>query len=169
MSIYNYLVKFDVENNWRKETWINWSTGKEITNEKEINKLDSWFTHCSAFVSAVCFKLNVPMLIPPTTRTEGLANKQYKWLNDNGEKNNWKKITENEISSYVNDHLIIATCYCKESPNCGHIAIVVDIVNDDIYVCQAGKINSSYLKISEAFFHPELIEYWLYTKKIENI
>jgi hypothetical protein len=171
MSVYEFLLTLDVENNWKQEKWVDWLSGKEIVNENNINKLDSWYTHCSAFLSAVCFKLNIPMLIPPEVRTEGLANKQCKWLNENGEKNNWTKITKEEIQNYCNDHIVVACQYSKDFPNCGHVAICVNVSNDEIYVCQAGKINSSHIKISDAFCHPERIEYWLYckhNKKIEN-
>lgn len=168
MNLKCFLTSLDVENKWKQEQSINWLTGETITDITKINQLDSWFTHCSSFVSSVCNQLNIPILMPPEFRTEGLANKQCKWLNTQGYKHGWLQISLHDIKKYVDaNYFIIACQYCENDSNCGHVAIVVDISDDVPYVCQAGKKNSSYMCLYDAFCCPEQVQYWLYEKQLQ--
>lgn len=169
MNLKKFLLELDVENKWKQECSVDWLTGETITDQLKINCLDSWFTHCSSFLSAVCFKLNIPFLIPPEVRTEGLANKQCKWLNEKGNKYGWLFVTQDQLVNYINENYFIVACqYCISDPNCGHVAIIVDHVDNNIFVCQAGKINSSYMNICDAFCCLDQIQYWVYTNKNLN-
>ena len=163
-----FLSSLNVENKWKQEQSIDWLTGDIITDITKINKLDSWFTHCSSFVSSVCYQLHIPFLIPPEFRTEGLANKQCKWLNTKGFEYGWVQILDIDIKKYVNKNYFIIACkYCENDPNHGHIAIVINIINNIVYVCQAGKKNSSYISLYDAFCYPKQVQYWLYNKQIQ--
>lgn len=168
MHLKKFLVSLDVKNKWKKECFVDWLSGEPIDDISKINYFDSWLTHCSSFLSSVCFKLDVPFLIPPKVRTEGLANKQYMWLSEHGIKYGWLKISKDNIKNYINENYLIIACqYSTYDPNCGHVAIVIDYIDDDIYVCQAGKINSSYIKLCDAFCDQNKVEYWIYNKKIK--
>lgn len=168
MNLKKFLLELDVENKWKQECSVDWLTGETLTDVSKINPLDSWFTHCSSFLSAVCVKLNIHFLTPPEARTEGLANKQCIWLNTYGIKYCWIQISKCDINTYINDNYLIIACqHCISDPNCGHIAIVVDYIDDNVYVCQAGKKNSSYINLCDAFCYPTQVNYWLYNKKLE--
>jgi hypothetical protein len=109
-------------------------------------------------------------LTPPSVRTEGLANKQCYWLNTKGSKNNWILVTKDQLVNYINDNYLIVACqHCESDPNCGHVAIIIDYIEDQVFVCQAGKINSSRLSLCDAFHCEEKIQYWVYNIKIEQL
>lgn len=168
MNLKNFLLELDVENKWKQECFVDWLSGETINDISKINYLDSYFTHCSAFLSAVCFRLHIPFLIPPEVRTEGLANKQCNWLNKKGNEYGWLLTARDQLVNYVNNNYFIVACqYCTSDPNCGHVAVIVDCVDNDIFVCQAGKINSSYMNICDAFCCPDKVQYWIYNKKFE--
>lgn len=144
-------MDLDVENNWLQDRYVDWLTGKSVENGE---RNDSFHTHCSSFVKAVCHKLNVPMLGPPEVRTEGLANKECKWLSENGELFGWKKIEYNDIIKCSNDGNLIVVCYYNsEELTCGHVAIIMPThsCSDKIYVCHAGLTNHSCAEIKKIF------------------
>jgi hypothetical protein len=172
-----YLFSLDVEHNWLQNQHVNWLSGKTI-NSSMIDPLDSFYTHCSSFVSSVCYQLNIPFLIPNTelgVRTEGLANKQHLWLKEYGNKNGWTEINKDNVMSEANmGYIIIATYHNYHNCNCGHIAIICphkrskqfeqseQLEKEEIKICQAGMTNSSCMNISDAFTHHNNITYWIY-------
>ena len=64
-----FLEKQDVENRWMQNSYVNWLTGLPACIPDPD---DSFETHCSAFVSSVCYQLGVPMLIPPYVKLKAL-------------------------------------------------------------------------------------------------
>jgi hypothetical protein len=134
----NILNSLDVENFWLQNRFIDWYSGKEINSEeKKIcknNNYNSYYTHCSSFVKSVCFRNNIEMYGPPDIETEGLANKQYDWLELHGKKYGWIKI--NNIKNIQYDceiqaqkkanlgYLVLMLFKNKNDQNKGHIAVV---------------------------------------------
>jgi hypothetical protein len=166
-----YLFSLDVEHNWLQNQYVDWLTGtKKIIDFSIPDNLDSFYTHCSSFVSSVCYQLHVPFLIPNThIKTEGFANKQCIWLHDYGNANSWIQIHKNNVMHEANKgYLIVATYYNLNDCNCGHIAIVCPCEQSnqseqsEICVCQAGLTNSSCMNILKAFTHHDDVIYWKY-------
>ena len=160
-SLKLFFILSDVENKWKQNQYVNWLTGEETLEE---NKLDSFSTHCSAFVSSICYKLNIPMLSPPHVGTEGLANKQYEWMCEIGTKHGWKEINKNVAQKTANKGIIVFIGYYHPDDNTkGHVAFVSP--NKDlnkIKICQAGLINSSCTDIENGFSNHKMCRFWKY-------
>lgn len=164
-----FLENQNVETKWKQNNYIDWLSGDTIIKEL-ANPKDSFNTHCSAFVASICKQLNINILGPPDVRTEGLANLQYDWLNNNNIENGWNNIdnavaTANAVAApvaaqiYANNGYLVLMCYKNEiNPNGGHIACVKphmidtnEVLNQGPQLCQAGKINSSSISASLTF------------------
>lgn len=162
LDLANFYDSFDVENKWTRNKYVNWISGK-ISKEKNIK--NSYATHCSSFVACVAYNLNLPFLYPDNDNdigTEGLANKQFDWLEKNGLFNLWIKLKsplEAQISANCG-YFVIAVYKNVKDLNCGHIAIIRPYYNDaysmekqvDKFgprICQAGFINSSSINAVE--------------------
>ena len=149
----NFLMSLDVENNWLQNQYIDWESGKRMPDGYE-NKNDSYHTHCSSFVKAVCYKLNISMIGPPYIQTEGLANKQCIWLAQFGHLFGWQEILYNEIFDHSKMGNLIVVCYYNNDEDaCGHVAIIMPThaCNDNIYICHAGLENYSCKEINYVF------------------
>ena len=164
LKLANFINSLDVENKWKKNQYIDWYSGETINT---INKLNSYYSHCSSYVASICKRLNIPIHGPEfNIPTEGLANKQYLWLLENGESYGWYKINknnqiENEINAQLmanNGYLVIVCHYHLINKNKGHIAIVKpseidthDIIKYGCMIAQSGKINSSNMYLINGF------------------
>lgn len=146
-------MSLDVEHNWLQNQYVDWLTGKRMPDNYE-NKNDSFLTHCSSFVKAVCYKLNIPMMGPPYVGTEGLANKQCVWLAQFGYLFDWEEIDHFNVSKHANDGNLVVVCYYNADEfTCGHVAIVMPThsLDEKIYVCHAGLHNYVCTEIKTVF------------------
>ena len=166
-----FLNSLDVENKWKKKSYIDWLTGLSIT--KNINYKDSFHTHCSAFITAICTKLEIFIIGPPQIRTEGLANVQYDWLAAVGKEHGWVSVKSKQEAQIIANHgFLVLMCY-KDNNNYkrGHIACVTPyettlekIDSEGIMLCHAGLNNSSKV-LSNEIFKNKTCKYWCHKIK----
>lgn len=175
LDLLKFYDSFDVEHRWPKNKYVSWISGKETKN---MNYDDSHFIHCSAFVSSVSKKLNVPLLRPPKVRTEGLANKQYDWLEFKGRKYGWVKLESGYDAQMCSNmgYFVIGAYKHFTDPNEGHIGIVRPYECDENHInkygpkiCQAGFINSSSIDARDAFDDRLQYIYWGHKCKYSSI
>jgi hypothetical protein len=169
LDLAKFYDSFDVENEWQQNRYISWKSGREI---KEKNENNSYKTHCSAFVSAVSSRLGIPLLRPPQVSTEGLANKQFDWLENNGIDNLWIKLKSPlDAQETANcGYFVIAVYKNHNNSNGGHIAIVRPYqseqnINKHVShygprICQAGFINSSSIDAIQVFENISDYVFW---------
>jgi hypothetical protein len=150
------LDRMDVKNHWKANIQVYWKTGRPSGKEKGPR------THCSAFVSAACLKLGVPMLNPPPQTL--LANRQQTWLLDEGKKKGWKQIKDGlTAQELANQGTIVVASY--RNPNAkkpGHIAMIRpeevspgSIAKKGPRICQAGGTNYNSTDLATGFAnHP---------------
>lgn len=176
MNLSIFLLSLDVENKWKCNTWIDWLTGLATDVADPLN---SYYTHCSSFVSSVCYQLNVPMLIPNIMLkigSEGLANKQYKWLETEGIAKGWvlmQSALEAQLEANKNN-LVIACYHNNKNQNEGHVAIVCpfsrftqeDINKYGVRICQSGWINTTSSDAVNLFYYDDLKNYVYYSHKL---
>jgi hypothetical protein len=182
IKLYTFFTNLDVKHLWQQNCHVDWLTGVALSKSKPDNSTDSYYTHCSAFAASVCARLNVPMIGPPSVRTEGLANLQSIWLSENGLKNGWNNIDSvNDAQSKANEgNLVIVAYYDNLNYSNGHVAFIAPSfdINDitKIYLCQAGKINMSCEEAPEWFnfdeytcwYHPLSDENFEYVNECNN-
>jgi hypothetical protein len=145
-----FYDSFNVEKMWKKNSYIDWMTGLSTT---EQNFNNSYKTHCSSFVASVASHLNIPFLFPSNDiGTEGLANKQYDWLEEHGKNNFWFRAETSYDAHILANHgyFVVAVYKNINDINNGHIVIIRPHKSDKKIierngpkVCQAGNINSS--------------------------
>lgn len=171
-KLQTFLVGLDVEYKWKQNCFVDWLTGKPSL---DFNPLNSYYTHCSSFVSSVCHQLSVPMLTPPAAFTEGLANKQYIWLETNGIENGWVKLlSPDDAQLSANGGKLVIACFHNDySPNEGHIAVVFpiekstsDIKTYGVQICQAGWINTTSSHSRDVFCLNHIDKYKYYSHQV---
>jgi hypothetical protein len=113
------LDSLKVEDHWQAGEHItNWRTGE--ADDKEGGPR----THCSLFVAAVCWKLELPMLNPPPQTL--LANRQQDWLLKEGKEKGWKRVKDAvKAQRLANQGVLVLASYKNGNPKkAGHIAVV---------------------------------------------
>ena len=151
----------DVEGHWPAGLHVHWETGvPDGKPEVSVGK----HTHCSAFVAAAAKSFGIYILRPPEHAQILLANAQYDWLANEGEKQGWRPIrTDAEAQTYANrGFLVVATYKNHHDDKPGHIAIVrpsnkseAAIRNEGPQVTQAGGTNYKSTSLRQGFAgHP---------------
>jgi hypothetical protein len=147
----------DVENRWLAGQKINWRTGRAGGAPGERNPR----THCSAFVAAVCRRLDVPMLEPPPRMY--LSNRQHDWLRGRGQALGWRQVGAVRAQELANQgYLVVASWKNREKDRyhrgAGHIAVVrpqlediARIQNRGPQITQAGRRNYRTTSVAVGF------------------
>ena len=151
----------DVENRWPAGTHVHWETGVP-DGKPEVSA--GKHTHCSAFVAAAAKRFGIYILRPPEHAQILLANAQYDWLANEGEKQGWRPVhTDAEAQSYANrGFFVVATYKNHHDDKPGHIAIVRPSNKSDAairvegpQVTQAGGTNYKSTSLRQGFAgHP---------------
>ncbi len=151
----------DVENHWPVGMHVHWETGVP-DGKPEVSA--GKHTHCSAFVAAAAKSFGIYILRPPEHAQILLANAQYDWLANEGEKQGWRPVrTDVEAQNYANrGFLVVATYKNHHDDKPGHIAIVrpsnkseAAIRNEGPQVTQAGGTNYKSTSLRQGFAgHP---------------
>lgn len=148
-----FLDNLDVEHLWLAGNHIDWKTGEKIKGK-------SSGTFCSAFASAVAFRLNVKLLSPPEHSLTLLANAQQDWLKENGSQNGWQQLKDDvEAQDLANKGYLVLASYKNPNPEkSGHIAIVrpyekniEDIKAEGPEIIQAGQYNYNSTSLKQGF------------------
>jgi hypothetical protein len=144
-----------VENHWKAEEHItNWKTGEPD------DKIGGPHTHCSLFVAAVCWKLDVPMLNPPPQTV--LANRQQDWLFKEGKDKGWRQIKDAVVAQRLaNQGVLVLASYKNGNPKkAGHIAVVrpaaiapQNVTTRGPRIAQAGASNYRDTDVKTGFKH----------------
>jgi hypothetical protein len=149
------LDALDVENHWKAGEHITqWRTGEAD------GKTGGPRTHCSLFVAAVCWKLDVPMLNPPPQTF--LANRQQDWLLQQGKEKGWKQIRDVvEAQRLANRGSLVLASYKNPDPKkAGHIAVLRagELTAEAVQekgprITQAGTTNFKETDVKQGFRH----------------
>lgn len=162
------LDAFDVEHNWLPTERVYWLSGKKKESDLPGK------THCSAFVSAVCKKLNVEMLMPPEHSTNFLANAQCDWLDEKGPGCGWSEIKSPfEAQESANKGMLVLVVFKAPRTSLhGHIAIVrpsgktiEQISEEGPQIIQAGMMNYNSTNVKNGFMHHKGA--WIDAKKFK--
>ena len=96
-----FLDSMDVEHHWPAGVHVHWETGDP---DGRPEKTEGKHTHCSAFVAAAAKRLNVYILRPPEHLQVLLANAQYDWLPDEGQRRGWSEVVGAEVAQQHANH-----------------------------------------------------------------
>jgi hypothetical protein len=148
----DYYLSLDVEHLWLSGQKVNWETGKPDRLSEKPGK-----THCSAFVAAACYRMDIFILRPPYHKQNLLANAQFDWLKSEASSDTgWVRVTGKNIyevwkqaQRLANAGIpVIASCENPNPTEPGHIALIMpsNVPVDTILatgprVIQAGAIN----------------------------
>ncbi len=155
-----FLEKSDVEHLWLADRYVDWQTGQEI--HPQHTKGHSKSSHCSAFVAAMCQKLDVDIARPPQFSEVFLSNKQHDWLSEEGKKHGWEVVTTADDAQAKANRglLVVVSLKAKEEKKPGHIAIVLpwnrdarQIKEEGPEIIQAGQNNFPHTTVKEGFRH----------------
>lgn len=147
-----FLNDMDVENYWLSGKQVNWKTGKPIDKEGA--------THCSAFVAAAAYRLNIYILRPPEHGQKLLANAQQNWLKSDGADYGWNEIYGfSNAQSFSNKGYLVVASYKNHNPEkSGHIAIVrpfekstSKLESEGPQIIQAGGTNYNSVSLKTGF------------------
>jgi len=170
IKLQNFYLSLNVENLWKAGSHIDWETGlPDDPGARRGNK-----THCSAFVSAACCKLQTYILRPPEHTQLLLANAQFEWLQtEEAQNKGWEAISDTDFykifviaQGFANKGLIVvAVCENPDPAESGHIALVMPgriskdkLFEDGPLVIQAGVKNYNSIPLKIGFNRH--IEYW---------
>jgi hypothetical protein len=155
-----FLDAMNVEGLWRAGDLVEWETGKTIKTATD----DKPHTHCSAFVAAVCKKMNVYFLHPPEHSTVMLANAQADWLPLEGAKWGWKPVESAVLAQRLaNDGRLVVAAYREPGDQkSGHIAVmrpaaksIEELAAEGPQIIQAGMKNHNSTTLKTGFCaHP---------------
>jgi hypothetical protein len=152
-----FLEELHVEQYWNAGLKVDWKTGVPVVPEE---KLPNNRSHCSAFVAAVCYRLEIHILRPHEHDLQFLAKAQGVWLQKHGDEWGWFGVPSvRDAQALANMGFLVIASYRQPSPGKrGHIAIVrpstksdqlIEIEGPDII--QAGKTNYSLTSLSIGF------------------
>ena len=157
----------DVLKHWLPRVrFVKWETGDPI---KESPPATSGHTHCSAFVAAACFRLDIYILRPPEHSASFLASAQQEWLNSQaGIDKGWSRVDNAlEAQNLANlGNLVVASWANPVPKKSGHIAIVrpstwseEQVAQDGPEIIQAGGTNYISTSVKQGFRgHPKAFE-----------
>ncbi len=159
-----FLDALDVEHRWLAHTRVDWETG----DATEPSDDPAHSTHCSAFVAAVCKRLDVPILHPPDHPQKLLANAQLDWLKGQGPENGWRQLDNAADAQNLANRgqLVVAAFKNPDEKRPGHIVIVRpaaktadQIVAEGPDIIQAGAHNYRRTTVRQGFgSHPMAFE-----------
>lgn len=149
-----FLDSLEVTKRWLPNRYVDWTTGLTLGEFRS-----GYGTHCSTFVAAASSKLGVYILRPPDQEIL-LANAQYHWLQNQGEKYGWEPVDSHVMAQKIaNQGCLVVISYANPNQaRPGHIAIVRPSTKskDEIeargpQIIQAGKKNYNSTTLSKAF------------------
>jgi hypothetical protein len=150
------LDGMQVERHWLAGRTIHWRTGLPDPRGHQ------GATHCSAFVAAACDRMGVYILRPPDHSQALLANAQDAWLNREGARFGWRRVSSPiEAQRLANLGALVVACYPNpDRHRPGHIALVRPSPKDDATVAtegpqviQAGRSNYNSVSLVRGFVH----------------
>jgi hypothetical protein len=152
-----FLEELHVEQYWNAGLKVDWKTGVPVVPEERLPNNRS---HCSAFVAAVCHRLEINILRPPEHDLQFLAKAQGAWLQKHGGQWGWFGVSSAmDAQALANNGFLVIASYGQPFPGKrGHIAIVrpatksdqlIEVEGPDII--QAGKTNYSLTSLSIGF------------------
>jgi hypothetical protein len=155
------LDQTHVEALWPAGVHVSWQTGEP---DGRPETTEGKHTHCSAFVASTAKKLGVYILRPPEHGQTLLANAQYDWLADEGQKHGWHEIHGglHAQQSANGGDLVVATYHNHHDDKPGHIAIIRpseksrrEIEQEGPQIIQAGGTNYTSTTLKRGFAgHP---------------
>jgi hypothetical protein len=152
-----FLDSLRVEELWLSHQRVDWLTGEPKTGILNDSKLH---THCSAFVAAVAYKLDIYILRPPDHSETLLANAQFDWLAKEGKSLGWFEVTSVlKAQTLANQGFLVVTVYkSRKEDASGHIVIVRPeskdeelILREGPQIIQAGLKNYRSISLQEGF------------------
>jgi hypothetical protein len=156
----DFYYGMQVESHWIAGTHIDWKTG----DPNEPGATTGIHTHCSAFVAAACYRLNIYILRPPEHGQVLLANAQYDWLQtqaagDSG----WEALDGatryEEAQKRANEGFVVVVICQNPDPKApGHAALVLpgertldDLTATGPWVIMAGTHNHNKISLKAGF------------------
>ncbi|RPI75203.1 MAG: hypothetical protein EHM45_15495, partial [Desulfobacteraceae bacterium] len=132
-----FLDSLRVEELWPAGRRVNWLTGEPKTSVLNDGKPH---THCSAFVAAVAYKLNIYILRPPDHSETLLANAQFDWLGQAGKAQGWQELESGlQAQAFANRGFLVVAAYkSRRADASGHIAVVRPDNKDEKRILQEG-------------------------------
>lgn len=160
LTLQNFYLSMDVENNWLAGHHVNWETGQpDMPESQHGNK-----THCSAFAAAVCKKAGVYLLSPPEHGQILLANAQFDWLQTAAAvKAGWHELNGEDrylkAQALANaGKIVIAICRNADPKEPGHAALIMPkertvkiLMNQGPEIIMAGTHNHNYISLRNGF------------------
>jgi len=124
-ELWKRLEAMEVDKLWLPGAIVDWKTG--LPTGKPFTDSPKKHTHCSQFVAAASFRLEVPLLRPPEHSVVGLANAQNAWLDTPAaRKAGWVRLKDAaEAQRFASQgRLVLASVSNPDPTRAGHIAIV---------------------------------------------
>jgi hypothetical protein len=152
-----FLDSLRVEELWQASRRVNWLTGEPKTGILNDGKPH---THCSAFVAAAAYKLNIYILRPPDHSETLLANAQFDWLGQAGKAQGWLELESGlKAQGFANQGFFVVAVYkSRKIDASGHIAIIRPenkteelILKQGPQLIQAGMKNHRSTSLHEGF------------------
>lgn len=136
-SLSVFLDSLRVEELWQASRRVNWLTGEPKTG---ILNDDKPHTHCSAFVAAVAYQLDIYILRPPDHSETLLANAQFDWLGQEGKLEGWLELESGlKAQAFANRGFLVVAVYKSRKENAsGHIVIVRPEHKDEELILKEG-------------------------------
>lgn len=164
-KLQQFYLSLDVEHLWIAEHHINWENGEPDRPQATQGVK----THCSAFVSAACKRLNIYILRPPQHGQILLADAQFDWLKSSEARNaGWQAITADDAyniyiqaQQFANKgYTVIAIWKNPLQKKPGHTALIMpkEIATEKIkesgpVIIMAGTHNFNYISLANGFKH----------------
>ncbi len=154
-----FLDSLQVTKRWLPNHYVNWSTGVTLGAFRN----NGTGTHCSTFVAAAASKLGIHIL-SPADQVSLLANAQYDWLQEQGEKYGWEPVDDHLTAQKIaNQGCLVVLSYANPNrARPGHIVIVrpstkskTEINSKGPQIIQAGKKNYNSTTLSKVFKNPQ--------------
>jgi len=152
-----FLDSLRVEELWQASRRVNWLTGEPKTGLLNDGKPH---THCSAFVAAAAYQLDIYILRPPDHSETLLANAQFDWLGQEGKLGGWLELGSGvKAQVFANrGFLVVAVYKSRKADASGHIVIVRPehkdeelILKEGPQIIQAGLKNYRSTSLHEGF------------------
>jgi len=174
-ALATFLDSLRVEELWPASRRVDWLTGKPKTGILNDGKPH---THCSAFVAAAAYQLDIYILRPPDHSETLLANAQFDWLGQEGKLQGWLELGSGvKAQAFANRGFLVVAVYKSRKKNAsGHIVIIRPepkneelILKEGPQILQAGMKNHRSTSLQEGFkqhplaFKPGKIRFFAHT------
>ena len=132
-----FLDSLRVEELWQASRQVNWLTGEPKTGILNDGKPH---THCSAFVAAAAYQLDIYILRLPNHSETLLANAQFDWLGQEGKLQGWLELGSGvKAQVFANrGFLVVAVYKSRKADASGHIVIVRPEHKDEKLILKEG-------------------------------